>query len=162
MPNWCCNQVCLSHVDEKIILEFLSMLSTPDKLFTKIYPTPEDFTDDIINWNNDNWGTKWEPIDVIYEAISEREINITFDTAWSPPIGIYKVLIEKGWILTALYHERESEFCGRFSNEHGDEFYEYDSSDPSTFKHLSEEILEFTGLLEDLDEDASECNDEDE
>jgi hypothetical protein len=152
----------LSHEDEKLVVELLSMLSTPDTLFNKIYPAPEGHIDDINNWNNDNWGTKWEPIDVTYETTSANDIIVSFDSAWSPPIGIYKALIEKGWVLTALYHERESEFCGRFSNEHGDEFYEYDSSDPSTFKHLPEDILDFSGLLEDQDDEDSECDDENE
>lgn len=160
MPNWCCNQVCLSHADEAVVQEFVSMMSTPETLFNTIRPRPTIVKDDdIMTWNNDNWGTKWEPNDFTHNVISPKDIEIYFDTAWSPPIGIYNALIEKGWVINALYSERESEFCGRFSNEHGDELYEYDGSDPSTFTHLPSEILEFTGLLDDQDD---EYDDEDE
>ena len=44
------------------------------------------------NWSIDNWGTKWNVEDdcsIEYDKVKE-EYTITFDTAWSCPVGILK------------------------------------------------------------------------
>ncbi len=161
MPNWCSNQVNLYHSNEKVVSEFEEMLKSSETLFAMIYPRPQNINeDDVVEWDCNNWGTKGEPIDISFEKQSSYEITVNFDTPWSPPVGVYKALINQGWKLTALYYESGYEYCGRFTNEAGDECYEYDSSDPCTIKNLPEDILEFSGLLDDMSDEDSECDDE--
>lgn len=45
------------------------------------------------DWNIQNWGTKWDVSAEISE-IYEGEIEISFDSAWSPPIVVIKRLAE--------------------------------------------------------------------
>lgn len=46
------------------------------------------------DWRVQNWGTKWEAIELNYEE-DGNEIQMNFLTAWSPPEGIYEALIDK-------------------------------------------------------------------
>jgi len=58
-------------------------------------------------WRNDNWGTKWNLVPHVDGDLSSYEIEVTvsesfgwyitlaFDTAWSPPSGIYEAIVEK-------------------------------------------------------------------
>ena len=54
-------------------------------------------------WRNDNWGTKWNLLPnhdgdlTAYMTIEDSEdfIQLEFDTAWSPPNGIYEAIVDK-------------------------------------------------------------------
>ena len=54
-------------------------------------------------WRNDNWGTKWNLAPThdgdltAYITVEDREdiIQLEFDTAWSPPSGIYEAIVDK-------------------------------------------------------------------
>lgn len=41
-------------------------------------------------WNRANWGTKWDCYDAASERISDTEMLLIFDTAWSPPEPIFR------------------------------------------------------------------------
>ena len=49
------------------------------------------------NWRLEKWGTKWDvpKDDIEITEINNGSIVIGFDTAWSPPIAIYKKLRDK-------------------------------------------------------------------
>ena len=55
------------------------------------------------NWRNNNWGTKWNLVPnhdgdlTAYMTVEDGEdyISLGFDTAWSPPNGIYEAIVEK-------------------------------------------------------------------
>ena len=65
------------------------------EVFHTTFDFPDGTNDDRwYAWNNANWGTKWE--------LGEREcdhdeetLECFFDTAWSPPEGIYNALREQ-------------------------------------------------------------------
>jgi hypothetical protein len=65
------------------------------------------------------WGTKWDAktadIDEPFE-INGNEVTIYFDTAWSPPMGIYSALIDMGFDVQATYVESGVGFIGYYSN----------------------------------------------
>lgn len=48
-----------------------------------------------IDWNIQNWGTKWEPsgLDYTYDDLSSNdptiEVHLYFETAWGPPEELY-------------------------------------------------------------------------
>ena len=46
------------------------------------------------HWNISNWGTKWDACNVEIEYADESQIEIEFDTAWSPPEPICERLRE--------------------------------------------------------------------
>ena len=50
------------------------------------YNFPDGKNDDRwYHWCISNWGTKWDACNVDIEYADESQIEITFDTAWSPP-----------------------------------------------------------------------------
>ena len=41
-------------------------------------------------------------------------MSFGFDSAWSPPIGIYEALVADGFTVDAMYYEPGMGFCGRW------------------------------------------------
>ena len=66
------------------------------------------------HWNIQNWGTKWDASNVDIAYSDENQIEVTFDTAWSPPEPICNRLremfddIHVSW----FYDEPGMEFAG--------------------------------------------------
>tara|TARA_R110000851_G_scaffold57648_1_gene134250 strand:+ start:685 stop:1137 length:453 start_codon:yes stop_codon:yes gene_type:complete len=66
-------------------------------------------------WRNDNWGTKWNLVPnhdgdlTAYLTVEDGEdfIQLEFDTAWSPPNGIYEAITEKYQDLSINWFYRE-------------------------------------------------------
>jgi hypothetical protein len=106
MPNWCSNEIdvsfdtteeydafkefALTEIDGEIILDF-----------SKIIPPPEKFSGDNpaegwYEWRLENWGTKWSLNEMSYEEyVNGDGASMYFDTAWSPPQGIYEKLVDE-------------------------------------------------------------------
>ena len=65
------------------------------------------------------WGTKWDAnmsdIDEPFE-INGNEVTMYFDTAWSPPMGIYSALENMGFVVQATYVESGVGFIGYYTN----------------------------------------------
>lgn len=91
MPNWCMNELAVSGNSEKVG-EVLALFQS-EAPFQSILPIPEEEQDNWYTWSIQNWGTKWDLQDV--EILSDdefsgiRRICMRFDTAWSPPEGIF-------------------------------------------------------------------------
>ena len=71
------------------------------------------------DWANANWGTKWNlNQDSLYVEIEEDQVTdmlvYEFDTAWSPPEGIYNALVEKypDVDISWFYHEEGMQMAG--------------------------------------------------
>ena len=121
MPNWCQNEVRIMGTEEgseEEIKHFLETCFEEGKIdFEKIIPYPEsapsraDQPEDFIErlkhpfakWYNDfgydgcieKWGTKWGPSQQDNDLSSyPDEIELRFDTAWSPPQGIHDKIKE--------------------------------------------------------------------
>ncbi len=166
MPNWCENNVSLTHSDESKLLELENILKTfpteidvmqglerksNAKFFEYYLPRPIDIPDnDVIDWNQKSWGTKCEPEIINFKRDNDKTITISMDTAWSPPIGLYEYCVKNGWVVEALYHEPSCAFCGRFTNDLGDECFEYDESDSSTLKDIPKDVLDFTCIMDNV------------
>ena len=68
------------------------------------------------HWCVDNWGTKWEP-DMHGNEMSDYDsLEITFNTAWSPPEGVVEKLREKFPELSfqCFYDEPGCEIAGYY------------------------------------------------
>ena len=61
---------------------------------THKFPKSGKTDDRWYDWQIQNWGTKWEPAEVDVEQCDE-ELEITFNTAWSPPEDICRAIRNK-------------------------------------------------------------------
>ena len=99
MPNWCYNSLTLSHADPDKVQRLHDAITKDKQFFEYVLPTPEGFLDDDrwYDWRITNWGTKWDAdLDGLADTLSQDEssLSLSFDTAWSPPIGVYQKLID--------------------------------------------------------------------
>lgn len=170
MPNWCNNILRLE--SGKPIQEFLEPYLIKDKEgygeyefdFNKIIPVPEDLnitaqpaTADkelqekyhlnlskhgYANWWDfcvDKWGTKWTG----EGHFNHNETAFSFQTAWSPPMGVIEELAKKlpdDEMLILDYIEEGMDFCGKFlaGNKCGidSEYYSPISNAPESMHQL--------------------------
>ena len=126
--------------------------------FNEFVPFPEDIGDNWREWNDDHWGTKWEPNFVPYLEEMEIEnegdidiLNLNFNTAWSPPIEFYEAMTELGFEVSATYREDEGEFAGGFEN--GEQFYTevIPSDDDEDEEDVDDKIVKIMERLEHLE-----------
>lgn len=113
MPNFCENNLRVRG-DQKEIREFSEKTKTKKLSFTfeKLVPTPASFlkdgSDKWYNWRIKNWGTKW---DVDTDSVSRDEdedfIEVSFDTAWAPPLEWLVKVSKKFKKLLFRIHYRE-------------------------------------------------------
>ena len=143
MPNWCSNKLILTHNDKSKLQQLIqawnqgkflgSILPEPDYTKISVLPTfpgivknndPVEPSSAWWDWRVQNWGTKWE-IDSESKPVEEdsASLEVYFDTAWSPPIGVYVALADRGFDVKASYYEPGCDFCGRFTSENGEETF---------------------------------------
>jgi hypothetical protein len=121
MPNWCQNSLYIRGPKGEI-QRFLDGVKTKDSGFdfNTSAPFPEKFRrgkaeEQADEWCLRNWGTKWRIDDTsltILEIVklrgdNEFEVELEFETAWSPPIPV---------ILEASRRFTELEFDLRYSD----------------------------------------------
>ena len=135
MPNWCLNNLTVSHTDKTAMDRFVEAYNK-GKTCSEFVPEPvfdenNEFSDNgWYGWRVNNWGTKW---DIGYDEGTEMEgrhgqkvvdwnngqsieVTCTFDSAWAPPIGLYEKLVELGYDVHATYFEPGCGFCGIYHN----------------------------------------------
>lgn len=151
MPNYCDNMVTLRHEDKSKVdaLEVELSKKTEDhrfngEFFNHLRPNPTGEWE--YNWSIENWGSKWDAGIIDFERRDDNEIWVSFDSAWSPPIALYEYLVEHGWEVDAIYYEPGMGFGGLFTTEDGDDYYEFDMSDPESIEDLPEDLIEFGDL----------------
>ena len=102
---------CFSDHKGEAVLDFSKVLPEPDYDKPKKDGTHNDGVQtelhsvmpDWWTWRNDNWGTKWNLVPnhdgdlTAYLTVEDSEdfIQLEFDTAWSPPNGIYEAIVDK-------------------------------------------------------------------
>ena len=151
MPNWCNNNLTLSHEDPAMIKRAYDALERGEFL-QEFYPVPEDLqitagflgdgeaqkelerkTAENVkkygygNWYDycvGEWGTKW---DVGEEGNTDvhpdgRILHTYFDSAWAPPINAYEKLTAMGFRVSGMYYEPGMAYCGIWSDGN-DEYY---------------------------------------
>ena len=77
------------------------------------FPSTDKCDDRWYNWRVANWGTKWDCYDLSIDE-DEQELNLQFNTAWSPPEEICHALKEKfeDADIQWFYDEPGMEFAG--------------------------------------------------
>jgi hypothetical protein len=91
--------------------------------------------------NVNEWGTKWDITADTCERVDENTVHLSFDSAWSPPIGAYQKLEAMGFGVQAFYNEGGMAYCGIY--EDGvDEYIEYGSAKSDTVREIVGERLD--------------------
>jgi hypothetical protein len=127
MPNWCQNEIRVCGDTEKVE-EFMDFVKSDEQDFDfeKIVPFPNGKEWDY-DWCIENWDTKWNAcrVEKDFDPKYGDEVEYTFDTAWSPPENIFRVLKEKFKLndkdselhVSWFYREDGMEFSGYLQNE---------------------------------------------
>lgn len=124
--------------------------------------------DNWYSWCVDHWGTKWDvraeyPARVAV-AKDGHSARLTFDSAWSPPLGFYEYMEhEHGFKIDAYYFEGGVGFCGRW-HDGNDTFFDVPAtaaevieSIPAALDELfaiSKRMIEYETDAEDTDPEA--------
>jgi hypothetical protein len=181
MPNWCNNTVQINHSD-KAKMAALVLAINEGKFCNFAKPVPESLqivagrvgsddnpeqialveaetrnlaTHGYKTWYDfctNEWGTKWD-VDA-YDTVEYNENGITFgfDSAWSPPTGVYEALMDQGFSVRAYYYEPGMAFCG-VHDENGDECFDIGGYNSDTVKDAIPEALdEMFGISETMAE----------
>lgn len=110
------------------------------------------------NWYDfcvNRWGTKWDidPYDSSEVKIGEDGVlEFCFDSAWSPPIGVYEELYDQGFTVEATYYESGMAYVGRWDNG-SDDFYEFSGMNADEIRdYIGEELDDEYGITESMRE----------
>ena len=180
MPNWASNQLTLSHTDPKMIKRAIKgfldnkllneFIPVPEDLHivsgSHASGTPEQIEleaqqaanfakygyTDWYDYSVSEWGTKWDvggKDDQITE-LSDEQVIFSFGSAWSPPIAAYYKLQELGFEVDAMYYEPGMAFCGRFSDDGGDEYYKIPATSDEVADAIPSNIDEAFAISENM------------
>ena len=139
-PNWCSNSLSLSHDNPEMISRAKKAFEEGN-FFNEFVPLPEDQEKNWYDWHLENWGSKWDIANGFIGLETPTGLEVSFDTAWSPPIAFYKKMEDLGFTVFASYREEGMGYIGEYSNGE-DECYEYDFSDDEWRNHLPDRLAE--------------------
>lgn len=159
---------------DKVIPEPKTKEECPEKYIEKTEDKSKAYKPwfDWYRWRCDNWGTKWNasctmvsPVSLCTTTRASKrvhgktwyEVEITYDTAWSPPMQVIEKLqeefceaMEQNDIWIEHYYLGEGwEFVGRVIGLNPDEYYVY--GDPKFKKMLIEDGWESEESFEDIE-----------
>lgn len=138
MPNWCYNYAELTCPNKDVYNKLMDSI-TNKCWFTTFAPLNDENAWDY-NLAKDIWKTKWNPdyVEIVNKDENLYTITIAFETAWTPPTGVYSIMNKKYNIETiAYYEELGCEFFGEcifFNDQEIDETYDI----PSNKEELNE------------------------
>jgi hypothetical protein len=143
MPNWCHNVVTLSHPTDTKLINRIGEAIENKRLFEEFHPMPDPLkdtdsppplktqddravsaclkaeygADNWYDWRVENWGTKWDVVEIALLNKSPTEVKVEFQTAWYPPIAFYSHIKETTDAnVTAYYWEPGCDYLGRYAN----------------------------------------------
>ena len=188
MPNWCNNNLTLTHEDPAMITRAYDALERGEFL-NEFIPVPQDLKDTVSgsmgedhreaheaqqkanrekhgysNWYDfcvGEWGTKW---DVGGDGQTDihpdgKMLHTTFDSAWSPPVNAYVKLEELGFGVNAMYYEGGMAYAGAYG-EGGDEEINLEGMSADDVENHYPEIDEAFGISESMREYEAENEEE--
>ena len=180
MPNWCNNNLTLTHKDPAMIQRAYDALERGEFL-QEFLPVPEqlkivagcvgdpdeqkkleaDTARNVAelgygNWYDyccGEWGTKW---DVGEQGCSDIHpdgtmLHTYFDSAWAPPTRAYDKLVELGFGVEAMYYEGGMAYAGSYG-ENGDEEINLEGMTADQVEQEYPELDECFGISESMRE----------
>lgn len=153
MPNWCSNSLQITATTDKnrkLLDELEKQFDSSDKavIFDMIKPTPLELLEGQgwYDWRVKNWGTKWDAT-ILSASRKKDTATLYFETAWAPPIEIYRVLEEEGFKVEATYVEQGMGYAGHYKK--GEDFTD---KAPDFLQNLyDEETDTFTEETDDME-----------
>ena len=158
MPNWCNNNLTLTHEDPAMILRAKEALDRGEFL-NEFIPVPESLqivagrvgsdeepdqkelerrtaenleTHGYGNWYDycvNEWGTKWDVGgDGIEPSVDGKTLTASFDSAWAPPCAAYEKLLGLGFTVRAYYYEGGMCYAGIWEDGQ-DDYYDLSGMD---------------------------------
>jgi len=88
------NDPCWENKAEKLSFVDMNKDDFIDEYKDKEYPV-KIMVISWYDWNRQNWGTKWNAGDPNIVKVYDDMLYFSFETAWTPPMGIYEELIRK-------------------------------------------------------------------
>jgi hypothetical protein len=166
MPNWCSNNLILTHKDPAMIERARDALERGEFL-SEFCPIPRELGDAIANgdvnpelvekygysnWYDycvNEWGTKW---DVGEQGATDVHddgtmLHTFFDSAWSPPVVAYDKLVDMGFGVEAMYYEGGMGYAGIYG-ENGDEEINLEGMSADDVEREYPELDECFGISE--------------
>lgn len=115
MPNWCTITLSI-HGSDADVEAFRSKWGNKKCMkFSDFLPLPPEKEDDWYNWQNQNWGTKWDLAEDSTEVCREAGgLTVSSITAWCPPIAFLNAITKMypTLVFGCSYHEPAMMFCG--------------------------------------------------
>lgn len=140
MPNWCSNSCRMTApTDHPLMVKIFAELERGDaaQWFQAVVPVPQKLLDAAAKHGPMNeeeqevqakfgyrswydfcvaeWKTKWEA-QVHKHVIDGDSLIVWFDTAWSPPDGIFEAMYAAGILVEAAYCEQGIGYMGWWKN----------------------------------------------
>ena len=134
MPNHCYQQVHLRGPSHLIHHLYNALLKPEPEFCSTIAPMPfemwaketqpDQVMPDWYEWRCENWGTKWDVCEVLFDGVgleySDDQKVAWFSfrcwTAWGPPVPIWNRLHAMGIEVEADYHDEGGMFEGAYSD----------------------------------------------
>lgn len=110
MPNWCANNLTVEHDDPAMIARLVKAYNE-DRTCEEFLPGCEGDKEEAV----EKWGTKWDfgaDGGICSPELEPNKFQCSFETAWSPPVGLYAELKRLGYRVDATYFEPGMSFCG--------------------------------------------------
>ena len=98
MPNWCENKLIVFADNSNDLEKFKDkMKGNLDRFLWSFHPMPRALegtrapqdNPNWYDWCHENWGTKWD-VEITIETKDENHVELSFDSAWAPPINWLK------------------------------------------------------------------------
>lgn len=185
MPNWCSNTLTLAHTDPEMIKRVEAAVARGE-LLNEFVPVPEalkivagsvgdpveqkKLEEDTArnqeeygygNWYdfcNGEWGTKWD-VDADVIMATDTQVDISFESAWAPPVGWYEKMQGLGFEVDAYYFEPGMNFCGHWYDGI-DDYYEVGATSEETKGTVPSDIDDAFSISESQYEWEQENRDE--
>lgn len=184
MPNWCNNNLTLRHSDSKMIDRAYSAIYK-GQFLNEFIPIPQSLRDTIAGYPPESereaheaqkldnlanhgykdwyefcvaeWGTKWDVggDDCSIRRVDDNTIEVSFTSAWAPPVDAYEKLIAIGFEIKAYYDEPGMAFCGKWEGsgtDFIDDYFEYGNESAETVRmFIGAELDDFWCISENME-----------
>ncbi len=189
MPNWCSNHITVRGTDPAEIQRLAEAFGAGG-FCNAVIPTPKQLTEtvsghcgdgyeqelnqfkmelnqkyfghtDWYSFQTARWGTKWD-VDCGSVEVDEDGLGFsgTFESAWSPPIGVAEALVEQGFEVTLYYYEPGMCYVGKWEDG-SDNYCEYSGETSETVRAaIGDELDDMFGISESMAEYEAENEEE--
>lgn len=175
MPNWCDNFVRIEHKNkdaiERVVKAFRigkfcsEFAPIPRELEEVSAPNRDANAEDLVqkygysDWYEfcvNEWGTKWDIGEDMggssIDTSSDESVSLTFQSAWAPPVELYRKMTNEGYDITAYYYEPGCAFVGKYTSEDGDECYTIPERSKDVKEKIPEELDDMFNITESMAE----------